>query len=154
MDNKEKDTTFEHTVAEEIKSEEIPVEDTEVIDTSKETKKKEEPKKRKTDPFKKFCYMCRRTEEQAGKLTRMSGDIHICQDCLQKTFDTMNSGNFGIFDMGSLDNGQLDLSSLLGGRMPGAKKVKEKKKDFSSWYASNASSIAEKVEALEEIYFH
>jgi len=32
--------------------------------------------------------------------------------------------------------------------------VKEKKKDFSSWYASNASSIAEKVEALEEIYFH
>ena len=86
---------------------------------------------KKENPFKKFCYMCRRTEDQAGKLIRMSGDIHICQDCLQKTFDTMNNGGFnhmGMIDLGSLDNGSIDFSSLLGGR-PNAKKVKEKKKE-------------------------
>ena len=88
-------------------------------------------KEKKENPFKKFCYMCRRTEDQAGKLIRMSGDIHICQDCLQKTFDTMNNGGFnhmGMIDLGSLDNGSIDFSSLLGGR-PNAKKVKEKKKE-------------------------
>lgn len=86
---------------------------------------------KKENPFKKFCYMCRRTEDQAGKLIRMSGDIHICQDCLQKTFDTMNNGglgHMGMIDLGSLDNGSIDFSSLLGGR-PNAKKVKEKKKE-------------------------
>lgn len=123
MDNKEKET--------EVMESDVTEDSIEITETEENTKK--EKRERKTDPFKKFCYMCRRTEEQAGKLTRMSGDVHICQDCLQKTFDTMNNGgfgNFGIFDLGSLDhNGKIDLSSLLGGRMPGAKKVKEKKKE-------------------------
>lgn len=122
MDNKEKET--------EVMESGVTEDSIEITDTEETVKK--EKRERKTDPFKKFCYMCRRTEEQAGKLTRMSGDIHICQDCLQKTFDTMNNGgfgNFGIFDLGSLDNGKLDLSSLLGGRMPGTQKVKEKKKE-------------------------
>ncbi|MBE5955879.1 MAG: ATP-dependent Clp protease ATP-binding subunit ClpX [Lachnospiraceae bacterium] len=76
-----------------------------------------------------FCYMCRRTEKQAGKLMRLSGDIYICQDCLQKTFDTMGSGNFKIFDMGTLDNGNFDFSNLFGNPKLNAKKVKEKKKE-------------------------
>ena len=76
-----------------------------------------------------FCYMCRRSEKQAGKLMRLSGDIHICQDCLQKTFDTMGSGNFKIFDMGTIDNGNFDFSNLFSNHMPHAKKVKEKKKE-------------------------
>ena len=100
---------------EEKKSEEILVTDTEEENEDKKIKH--------------FCYMCRRSEKQAGKLMRLSGDIHICQDCLQKTFDTMGSGNFKIFDMGTMDNGNFDFSNLFANRMPNAKKVKEKKKE-------------------------
>ncbi len=106
-----KDKTEEKT------TEEILVSDTE------ETKEPDEKR------IQHFCYMCRRSENQAGKLMRLSGDIYICQDCLQKTFDTMGSGNFKIFDMGTLDNGNFDFSNLFANRMPGAKKVKEKKKE-------------------------
>lgn len=80
-------------------------------------------------PNHKFCYMCRRNEKQAGKLMRLSGDILICQDCLQKTFDTMGSGNFKIFDMGTMDNGSFDFSNLFSNPMSKTKKVKEKKKE-------------------------
>lgn len=100
---------------EEKKSEEILVTDTEEENEDKKIKH--------------FCYMCRRSEKQAGKLMRLSGDIHICQDCLQKTFDTMGSGNFKIFDMGTMDNGNFDFSNFFANRMPNAKKVKEKKKE-------------------------
>ena len=76
-----------------------------------------------------FCYMCRRSEKQAGKLMRLSGDIHVCQDCLQRTFDTVGNTNFKIFDMGPMDGGTFDFSNLFANRMPGAKKIKEKKKE-------------------------
>lgn len=130
MDLKDKDKNLDETVLEET-FEDATIDEVSADDITVTEAKKEEKKQKKEDPFKKFCYMCRRTEGQAGKLTRMPGDIHICQDCLQKTFDTMNSGqftNFGIFDLGSLDNGSVDFSSLFGGR-PNAKKVKEKKKE-------------------------
>ena len=107
MDNKDK--------TEEKKAEEILISDTEEENEDKKIQH--------------FCYMCRRSEKQAGKLMRLSGDIHICQDCLQKTFDTMGSGNFKIFDMGTIDNGNFDFSNLFANRMPNAKKVKEKKKE-------------------------
>ena len=50
-------------------------------------------KEEKKDTYEKYCYMCRRSESQAGKLIHMPGDVHICQDCMQKTFDSMNHGN-------------------------------------------------------------
>ena len=104
------------------KTEEKNTDEILVSDTDKE-------KEQDDNRIQHFCYMCRRSEKQAGKLMRLSGDIHICQDCLQKTFDTMGSGNFKIFDMGTLDNGNFDFSNLFANRMPGAKKVKEKKKE-------------------------
>ena len=47
----------------------------EIVVTESEKEEKKEEKK-----FEKYCYMCRRSEKQAGKLLRRSGDIHICQD--------------------------------------------------------------------------
>ena len=42
------------------------------------------------EDYSKFCYMCRRTEKQAGKLIYMPPNIYICPECMQKTFDTIN----------------------------------------------------------------
>ena len=42
-----------------------------------------------------ICYICHRTESKAGKMIHIPNNICICSDCMQKTFDSMNSGKFG-----------------------------------------------------------
>lgn len=44
----------------------------------------------KQDEYEKVCYVCRRPESKAGHMVNMPGNIHICQDCLQKSFDSMS----------------------------------------------------------------
>ena len=41
-----------------------------------------------------ICYICHRTERTAGKMVKIPGNICICNDCMQRTFDTMNYGGF------------------------------------------------------------
>ena len=48
------------------------------------------------------CFMCRRSEEQAGKMVYLPGGLKICQDCMQKTMDMAS---------------QMDLQSLLNNPM-------------------------------------
>ncbi len=43
--------------------------------------------------YEEVCYMCRRPESTAGKLIHIPNNICICQDCMQKTFDALNTGN-------------------------------------------------------------
>lgn len=52
------------------------------------------------DDYESVCYMCRRPESKAGKLISIPNGIKICQDCMQKTFDTLNSSGFPM-DFGS-----------------------------------------------------
>ena len=79
-----------------------------------------------------ICYICRRPEHIAGKMIRIPNNICICQDCMQKTFDSMNSNGFPMDDMlnmnmGSIPNiSMINLSDLQGG-MPGSQKLKKKK---------------------------
>lgn len=37
------------------------------------------------------CFMCHRTEEQAGKMILLPGGITVCRDCMQKSFDAMDN---------------------------------------------------------------
>ena len=46
------------------------------------------------DAYEKVCYVCRRPESKAGKMITISPDITICNDCMQKAFNQVNSGNF------------------------------------------------------------
>lgn len=46
-----------------------------------------------------ICYMCRRPESVAGQMIHIQPNICICNDCMQKTFDTMNSGQFNMGNM-------------------------------------------------------
>ena len=41
------------------------------------------------DEYEKVCFVCRRPESKTGKMITMQGNLHICPDCMQKTFDTM-----------------------------------------------------------------
>ena len=37
------------------------------------------------------CFMCHRTEEQAGEMIQLPGGICVCRDCMQKSFDAMDN---------------------------------------------------------------
>jgi ATP-dependent Clp protease ATP-binding subunit ClpX len=67
----------------------------------------------KDDDFEDFCSICKRPESKAGKLIHVPNNMSICQDCMQKTFDSMN-GMPGFPGMDGINIGDL-LSS---GRMP------------------------------------
>ena len=65
--------------------------------------------------YEKFCFLCRRPESQAGKMIDLPNHIHICADCMQKSFDTMNTqmnnGNYSdLFNMPNVS--MIDLSSF------------------------------------------
>ena len=83
-----------------------------------------------TDEYEKVCYICRRSESKAGKMINMPGGLCVCADCMQKSFDTMNTqmnnGNMNYSDLFNMPNvSMIDLSSL---QNPGnqAKKIKKK----------------------------
>lgn len=46
------------------------------------------------DDYEKICYICRRPESKAGKMVTMPGNISVCSDCMQKTFDAINQSEF------------------------------------------------------------
>ena len=60
----------------------------------------------KNETYETVCMMCRRPESVAGPMIKLADGVCICHDCMQKSFDTMRSGN-------------IDISSILGnGVMP------------------------------------
>lgn len=56
------------------------------------------------DEYEKICYMCRRPESKAGKMISMPNNIYICPNCMQKTFDTLNSGDINYEEMLKMSN--------------------------------------------------
>ena len=92
------------------------------------------------DNYEKICYMCRRPESKAGKMITLPGNINICPDCMQKSFDTMNQNpgqiNEMMNNMNNMPNiGMFDLSGL-SNQIPNRQRVKKKEekkktKEFS-----------------------
>ena len=92
------------------------------------------------DTYEKVCFMCRRPESKAGKMITLPGNINICPDCMQKSFDTMNQNpgqiNEMMNNMNNMPNiGMLDLSGL-SNQIPNRQRVKKKEekkktKEFS-----------------------
>ena len=84
----------------------------------------------KDKEYEDICYMCRRPESTAGKMIKIQEGLCICNDCMQKTFDSMNSSGFGMGDMmnfGKMPNlGSINLSDFNMG-VPESQKVKKKK---------------------------
>ncbi|MGN0480482.1 MAG: ClpX C4-type zinc finger protein, partial [Lachnospiraceae bacterium] len=51
------------------------------------------------DEYEKICYVCRRPESKAGKIIKMPGNMYVCTDCMQRTFDTMGSGDINMEEL-------------------------------------------------------
>ena len=90
------------------------------------------------DGYERICYMCRRPESKCGQIINVPGGFDICTDCLQKTFDTMQTGNpFGDLSGMSGIPGMPNISFVNMDGMPTdipqrqklKKKSKEEKKD-------------------------
>ena len=91
----------------------------------------EEEEEEETEDYEKFCFLCHRPESQTGKMIDLPNNIHICSDCMQKSFDTMNqhmtNGKINYSDLFNMPNvSMIDLSSLQN-PIQQPKKVKKKK---------------------------
>ena len=79
------------------------------------------------DEYEKYCYLCRRPESVAGKLIHMPGDMYICNDCMQKSFDSFSNGAMQFLDLSKMPN--INLSQFMPfDDIPTSQKVKKKKK--------------------------
>ncbi len=82
--------------------------------------------KKNKDDYEAVCYICRRPESKVGSMIRIPNDICICSDCMQKTFDTINTNGMPYMDMMNLPPNMMNLSSLQG-EIPKSQKIKKKK---------------------------
>lgn len=78
------------------------------------------------DEYEKICYICKRPESKAGKMIVMPGNICVCADCMQKTFDTVSRTDFSKLNMENL-NHMADMSML--SQMFGGNELKEAQKE-------------------------
>ena len=98
-----------------------------------------DPNNDKKDDYEDICHICRRPESVAGKMIHIPNNICICNDCMQKTFDSMEGFGFGSGDNASLNNIDFskmpnismvnlsDLSDFMP-NMPNSQRLKKKKK--------------------------
>ena len=75
--------------------------------------------------FEEVCYLCRRPESKVGKLIKIPNNIHICSDCMQKTFDTINKGDNPYAQMMGMTPNMFNMANL--NEIPQAQKLKKKK---------------------------
>ena len=101
--------------------------DKEYLETTSSADKEDKEKK---DTYEKICFMCRRPESKAGKMIDLPNNIHICTDCMQRSFDTMNNSSINYDElMKNIPNmpniSMIDLSSLQN-QIPNRQKVKKR----------------------------
>lgn len=94
------------------------------------------------DEYEKVCFLCRRPESAAGQMIDLPNHIHICTECMQKSFDTMNQSNINYQDlMSNMPNiSMIDLSSLQN-QIPNSQKIKKKAKKKEPKKALDIRSI-------------
>lgn len=82
--------------------------------------------------YEEICYICRRPEHVAGKMIKIPNNICICQDCMQKTFDSMNGTGLSMDDMLNFNMGKMPGISMINlsdlqNMMPNNQRIKKKK---------------------------
>lgn len=79
------------------------------------------------DDYESYCYLCRRPESIAGPFITLPNNIHICNDCMQKSFDSLNSNSMQFIDLSKMPH--INMSQFMPfDDIPQSQKVKKKKK--------------------------
>ncbi|MCI9167077.1 MAG: ATP-dependent Clp protease ATP-binding subunit ClpX [Dorea sp.] len=99
--------------------------ETEKIDETKVTV--ENTDKKDDDEYEKVCFICRRPESVAGKMINLPNNICVCNDCMQKSFDIMNSGQIDYSQLMNIPGMQFINLADVEQTVPKQQKVKRKK---------------------------
>ena len=78
------------------------------------------------DGYEDICYICKRPESKAGKMIRIPQNICICAECMQKTFDTINTSGMPYMDMMGFSPNMMNFTPP-NGDIPKSQKLKKKK---------------------------
>lgn len=80
------------------------------------------------EDYENVCFICRRPESKAGKMIDIPGGIHVCMDCMQKSFNSMNNMPMDYSElMKNMSNiSMVDLNSLQN-EIPKKQRIKKKK---------------------------
>ena len=97
-----------------------------------------------TDEYEKICVVCRRPESRAGKMIVMPNNIYVCQDCMQRTFDSINSSGISYDDMMKMSN--MPGMGMFGNfgamdQVPEKQKIKKKKEDKKEYPALDMKKL-------------
>ena len=107
----DKDKTFDN-VTEKMDDTKVTVEDT---------------GKKEDDEYEKVCFICRRPESVAGKMINLPNNICVCNDCMQKSFDIMNSGQIDYSQLMNIPGMQFINLADVEQTVPKQQKIKKKK---------------------------
>ncbi len=78
------------------------------------------------DGYEDICYICRRPESKAGKMIHIPQNICICAECMQKTFDTINTSGMPYMDMMGMPPNMMNFTPP-NMEVPKSQKLKKKK---------------------------
>lgn len=102
------------------------------------------------EEYEQVCHLCRRPERIAGKMIKIPGNICICQDCMQKTFDTMSHSPFsadGMAGAGRMPNISVINLADLQNAAPYQQKIKKKKKQKEPGFDLRSIPAPHKIKA-------
>lgn len=97
-------------------------------ETMAEDKDYLEQEEENKEDYENVCFICRRPESKAGKMIDIPGGIHVCMDCMQKSFNSMNNMPMDYSElMKNMPNiSMVDLNSLQN-EIPKKQRIKKKK---------------------------
>lgn len=104
-------------------------------------------KEYRDDEYEKICYICRRPESKTGKMIVMPGNICVCPDCMQKTFDTVNATDFSNLNLAGL--GQMADMEMFNKMWGNPQETKQEDKELQENEAA-AASEGEDAPELQE----
>lgn len=77
--------------------------------------------------YEKLCSICHRPESVTGKMVELPNNLYVCPDCMQKSFDLMNSGQVDLNQLMRMPGVQILNMQDLENMMPKQQKIKKKK---------------------------
>ena len=104
-------------------------------------------KEYRDDEYEKICYICRRPESKTGKMIVMPGNICVCPDCMQKTFDTVNATDFSNLNLAGL--GQMADMEMFNKMWGNPQETKQEDKELKENEAAAASEGEDAPEVQE-----